>query len=164
MNNHDIVVQVQDEFWRMEPRGSHWKVQYTSIKIGAIGTLMKATAVMRIQNPNLDLNYIVSRETLRAIMEIEKHLLETNNLQSVVDQIGRDKFKKKLRRSSVYTFAKRMPYLKKHMDECVLPALHNEYFKELKKYLFRDDVWSPGPRIRKNNHETIACRGLIQLG
>jgi hypothetical protein len=131
----------------------------------------KEDSIENLPLPMKGLNLVVSHETVKAAVMIGRRLLkkkfteeqeeslyywlQKNNLQSV--------YKKKIRHISSRNYEKRWPELFEWFQKNIPMEEQSNYIKELKRYTVRNDLWAPGPRIRNEQGEVIACKGLINF-
>ena len=114
------------------------------------------TLIDRVSNlpgPLPGKNLIVSRQVIDAVWQIAKRLIEDPRLANV--PLAEIKAIKKLGYFKVVGKDSPTPSLKKVVQE------DKEFFLDLKLYLYRDDLFSPGRIIRDKNNKTIAAYKLI---
>ena len=169
LNNHLTVVEIQGERIKLPSYKNTPRVEYTFVnhpKFPEVGQIAMATNVKNLPLPMKGWNLVVSRETLRAVGEIENRLLNKKwkgeSIQEWMDSTDVS-LRPKIRYISMENIEKRWPELKIWMDEHVPNNQQREFIRTLKRYVGRTDLWSPGPRIRDKDGEVVACKGLIQI-
>jgi hypothetical protein len=130
-------------------------------KYPQFGLKAVANKVNNLPLPLRNVNIVVSRECVRAINEIARRLLGRNGLKQWLQYNGYSL--KKFRHISVKNMRKKWPELKQWFDEHIPEEEHHEFLRELRRYVGRTDIWSPGPRIRDKQNKVIACKGLIRI-
>jgi len=169
LNNHLTVVLIQGKLVKLPAYKKTPRVEYAYVEHPKFKEFGKIAIAMEIKNlpvPMRNLNLVISREALRAIREIENRLLKKKWRGESMEEwlFNNDlKIRPKIRFITIENMATRWPALKEWFDKHIPADQQREYLLNLRRYVGRNDLWSPGPRIRNKAGEVIACDGLIQI-
>jgi hypothetical protein len=170
LNNHKTVVKVGDKFIELPAYKNTPRVEYAYTPQPGKPAYAKTAMAVRVNNlplPLRKINIVVSRETVRAVKEIEDRILDKkwSGKQSLREWLREtdQHIRPRIKHVSMRNIDKKWPELKTWMDDHVPSVSHHEFLDTLRRYIGRDDLWSPGPRIRNKKNEVVACDGLIQF-
>jgi hypothetical protein len=125
-----------------------------------ISHIMRTTGISNMPIPIKGIKYVVSREVIRATRVLESRILRTHGLEQWLKQQGIKDFSKKVKFLKKENIAKEWPefdnWLNKNKKEGRI-----EFFQDIKKYVGRNDLYAPGPKIRGMDNSVQACDGLI---
>lgn len=174
LNNHKMVVVDNLRAYSLESRKDTPRTEY-NYQAGDASWKLNA-GVSTIKNLSLPMkqlggyvNLVVSRETLRAVNEIEARLLKKADLwkwltiQKHILKAEGTSLKKKLRRINSYNVEREWPEFDSWLTLSIPSNERIKFLEDIKKYVLREDLWSPGPRVKDKNEQVIACEGLIQI-
>jgi len=162
LNNHETVVRVQGTDYRLPSYKNTPRAKYKTMNIDDVCFVVTTTEVINLPLPlKEELNYVVSREVLRATHVLEKKILEIPGLINVFKEAGLknpgDVFEK-IRWITRNTLDQRWPKL----AEFLKASEHSDLFMDIKKYVGREDLFAPGEKIQEEG-KTVACKGLIKV-
>jgi len=169
LNNHLTVIEFKGERLELPAYKNTPRVEYSSVehpKFPEFGQIILASNVKNLPLPMKGLNLVVSRETLRAVNEIEHRVLNKewkgSSIQDWLDENDL-KIRPKIRYISMENIEEKWPALKDWFDTHVPKNQQRDFLRTLKRYVGRNDLWSPGPRIWDKDGNVVACRGLVQI-
>ena len=109
----------------------------------------------------MKINYIVSRMCIFGMQEIGQRLLSKYGLQYWLCEQEID-IGPRFRWIGYDDLEKKWPEFKVWMNEHISLQEQREYYRELKRYIGRRDIWTPGPKAEDNQGNITGCKGLIQ--
>lgn len=163
--NHQMIVKVGKVAVELAAYKNTPRTTYDHVIDPAFPEFGRVASVQGIKNlpmPLSNLNLVVSRETLRAVNEIETRLLKTKNLWVWLKD-NNFNIHKKVQRINSRNVSKRWPAFHKWMQDNIEAKDQELFIKDLKRYVGRKDLWSPGPRIKSTDGKVVACNGLIRI-
>ncbi len=132
----------------------------------------RVSEVRNLPIPFRDHHLVVSRETLRAVQEIEVRLLKRAGLMEWLiaqkEQLLKESkvplsVKDKLQSINPRNIERKWPEFNQWLHDNILPEDIQQLLIDIKKYVAREDLWCPGPRVKNETGDVIACRGLMQM-
>jgi len=169
LNNHKMVVEdSKGKRWPLERYHACPRAEYLELldpkNPGVIN--LKTVGIKHMPMVQKRFNYVISRETLRAQKVLEKRILSHQGLKEFLDGKGlSDKdFIEKIKYISPSNLETRWPdfynWIKSQPEDSFFGP--DVFYKNIKKYVGRNDLYAPGPKGRDDNNEVTHCRGLIQ--
>ncbi len=127
-----------------------------------LGYRLVANEIRDLPLPLRGKNLIVSRECLRAVRIIQKRqLLETPGFITWWLTNKKPRIGKKIKGVAFEQIPKKWPELWNFIDHLeMVKEKKRDFYRSLKLYWDRDDLWAPGEQVRRGN-EIIAAWQLI---
>jgi len=162
VNNHKTVVIHMDEEYDLVAYKNNPRAEYmrTPDPRNAVAYKMTTIGISNMPLPVKDIKYVVSREVIRATRVLEQRILRTPGLKEWLIQQGIKDFAKKVRFISIKTLADKWPEFDIWLDEHK-GTEKTVFFKDIKRYVGRLDLFAPGPKVRNIDNSIQACDGLI---
>ena len=115
---------------------------------------------------------VVSRETLRAVNELEANILKKYDLwgwliryKQIRELESQEDFniKDKLHKINSKNTERVWPDFYYWVNDNIPTEEHEDFYVNLKRYVGRDDLLSPGPRTKDADGNVVACKGLMTI-
>ena len=169
--NHELKVEITAGKMVVLPSYKNTpRVVYEYHSIDGKPSFCREAIEVKVNNlplPMPGVNFVVSRETIRAMSNIGLRLIKKDfgTGETLMDwmQANNISLKGKLRKLSNKNIKRKFPELDEFIQRNVPLEEQANYLKELKRYIARDDIWAPGPRIRDENQNIEACKGLLSF-
>ena len=164
LNNHKTVVLIGENKIELKGYKRTPRVEYeyeTNLDYPEFGLNAIAARIKNLPFSYFGVNLIVSRECLRAMNEIARRLLQREGLKVWLDE-NRININKKFR-IPYRILGEKWAEFKQWLNKNIPYEEQESFYDDLRRYVGRDDMWSPGPRVRDKNNNVIACKGLLKI-
>jgi len=166
--NHELKVEIGTDSITLPAYKNTPRVIYNYITKENQPTFCREAIEIEVKNlplPMPGINFVVSRETIRAMSNIALRLIKekTATGETLYDflVVNNITLNGKLRKLNPKNIKNKFPELDEFIQRNIDPENQGEYIKKLKRYISRDDIWAPGPRVRDKENNIEACKGLL---